>query len=106
MKKFKIKNRQKRKYIKKQELAASLSSAQAFTVGIIPLLLMAIAFFATFLISNPQFATNAVNSIHLIQPSLPEINLTFELPTITLPAITLPTINLPTVSMPQLSVPE
>lgn len=73
MKKFKIKNRQKRKYVKKNELATSFSKTQTLTVGLVPLLLMAIAFFATILMYNPVLSTIPVPTIQLSQPQLPDM---------------------------------
>lgn len=100
MRKFKIKNRKKRKYIKKSESAMSFSSVQSLTVGVIPLVLMAIAFFATTLMYNPSLARLSHPEV-----SLPEVNISFEMPAI--PQITLPapdfTFSRP--ELPEITVP-
>jgi hypothetical protein len=87
MRKFKIKNRTKRKYVKKHDLAVSLSQTQSLTLGVIPMLLVVIAFLATFFIANPP----------LNQPVLPEIQI---------PEMSLPQISLPAIEIPQLKTPE
>lgn len=99
MRKFKIKNRRKRKYVKKSELASSFSSVQSLTVGVVPLILMAIAFCTTFLISNPS----TLSSAKLPEVILPEVQFTWELPA--LPEFELP--SLPTLSsLPTLTLPD
>jgi hypothetical protein len=111
MRKFKVKNRQKRKYVKKQELAASFSHVYSLTLGIIPVLLMAIAFFTTFLISNPQYVTLPIQNTHLGMPAMP---VHLHLPKITLPSLDLassmPRVNfsfdMPTFSLPTVAIPE
>jgi hypothetical protein len=100
MRKFKVKNRRKRKYVRKQELATSLSQAQSLTLGVIPVLLIAIAFFATFMIGNPQMATSALADLRVGQPSLPD------LPQISLPQISVPQISLPDISVPAITMPK
>lgn len=90
MKQFKRKNRQKRKYVKKHDLESSLSHVLPLTLGVVPMLLMAVAFFTTFIISNPQVAKSA------------EANLSFHLPSIDIPEVTFPTISIPEVSLPEL----
>lgn len=116
MKKFKIKNRQKRKYVKKSDLASSLSSVQSFTVGLVPLVLMAIAFFTTVIMYNPPIKSlpNASGAFHMPAVpvvDLPKINFTFtipEMPKIVLPEI--PKLSLPSIpsvpSMPKITLPK
>lgn len=77
MRKFKIKNRRKRKYVKKNELAASYSSVQSLTVGLAPLLLMTVAFFTTVLMYNPPAIS--IYTLPKVSFALPEV------PTITIP---------------------
>ena len=110
MRKFKIKNRKKRKYIKKADLAASFSHVHSLTLGIIPMLLMAIAFFTTFLISNPQAVVLPIKSIRLTMPTLPSLPV---LPKVTLPQVAIPEITLPDIEinfdmpeLPQLALPS
>lgn len=52
MKKFKVKNRPKRKYVRK-EIVSHSSFSNTLALGVFPLLLMGIAFLATYLISHP-----------------------------------------------------
>lgn len=52
MRKFVVKNRQKRKYVRKSE-KQSLYSFSKTTYGILPILIMAVAFMATLVISTP-----------------------------------------------------
>ncbi len=67
MRKFVIKNRQKRKYTKKTEDTSSFSFSKT-AYGMVPLLVMFIAFMSTLFISTP------------FRDSLSNINFTFELP--------------------------
>src|SRR5215469_10415896 len=52
MRKFVVKNRQKRKYMRKSE-KESLYSFSKTTYGILPILIMAVTFMATVVISTP-----------------------------------------------------
>jgi hypothetical protein len=67
MRKFVIKNRHKRKYTKKSEVVSSYSSAKT-AYGMIPLIIMLIAFMSTIVISTP------------FRDSIANIRLTFEFP--------------------------
>ncbi len=67
MRKFVIKNRQKRKYTKKTKDTSSFSFSKT-AYGMVPLLVMLIAFMSTITISNP------------FRDSLSNINFIFELP--------------------------
>ena len=51
MKKFKIKNKPKRKYVRHKNEMADFSSSRSITMGVIPSILIAIAFTATYIIS-------------------------------------------------------
>ena len=76
MRKFVVKNRQKRKYVKKNE-KESLYSFSKTTYGILPILIMAVAFMATITISAP-FRNFFVN--FRINLQLPQIALSNPLP--------------------------
>ena len=52
MKKFKIKNKPKRKYVRHKAEMDYFSSSKSITMGVIPSILVALAFFATFIISS------------------------------------------------------
>ena len=67
MRKFVNKKRQKRKYTKKSEAASFYSSAKT-AYGMVPFLIMLIAFMSTFVISTP------------LRDSITNIKFTFELP--------------------------
>src|SRR5471030_899794 len=66
MRKFVVKNRQKRKYVRKSQKTSSYSFSKTF-YGTLPLLIMAIAFMATVIIS-PTFRTTLSNFKFTIQP--------------------------------------
>ena len=106
MRKFKVKNRRKRKYVKKHDLASSLSLTHTLTIGMLPALLIAIPFIATYLVYNftiPSVALPQMPEIvfHFTLPSLPQINL----PQMTLPAAPeMPEVSAPTV--PTITVPD
>lgn len=85
MRKFKIKNRRKRKYVKKSSAPASLSFTSTITIGIIPLVFAAVAFFTIYLISNPLTMLSLPSFSMPAMPELPEIQ--------PMPAITLPDIS-------------
>ncbi len=94
MKKFKVKNRPKRKYVKKNDLAQSYSSVQSLTVGLVPLLLMAIAFFTTIIMTSSYTANLNLPSMSL---SLPQISI---------PKTTFPEIKVNTPALPKITIPE
>lgn len=103
MRKFKIKNRRKRKYVKKNQWSNSLAHTQSITVGIIPAVLMAVAFFTTLLIANPPETTYipsfSMPHAAIPAPELPNWEITISAPSIpvvqlpALPAIILPDIE-------------
>src|SRR3712207_5890437 len=72
MKNFKIKNRRKRKYVKKNNLTSSLSLTHSLTLGILPAVLIAIPFIAMYLIY--KFPIISLQ-IPLALPSTPTITL-------------------------------
>lgn len=71
MKKFIIKNRRKRKYVKKSEKNSGYTFAKTL-YGMLPMLIMVIAFMATIVISTP------------FRNSLSHVRLTFQLPQLSL----------------------
>lgn len=94
MKKFKVKNRKKRKYIRKIS-SADISSSKTAFIGITPFLSIAIAFLTTTVINANPFSTIPFH--HSITFSWPTIVIpTFQLPEI---AISKPDINFPEINL-------
>jgi hypothetical protein len=74
MRKFKIKNRQKRKYTRKSVHASSFPHSQAISAGLLPLLILAIALVTTVIMSQAKGQTYAIDySLPIPQPKLPDI---------------------------------
>ncbi len=109
MKKFKVKNRQKRKYTR-HTVPQSTFSLRTLAVGLLPLLILAVAFGTTLLMNlNLREQTSSIPNPTLEIPTLtlPTIVLpTFTAPTFQAPIITFPTFTLPTVTTPEISFPE
>jgi hypothetical protein len=84
MSKFVVKNRQKRKYVRKREKSSSYSFSKTF-YGTLPILIMAVAFMATIIIS-PSFR-NAFSSFK------------FTLHPIQFPVLQIPKLQFPTFSI-------
>lgn len=115
MKKFKVKNRPKRKYVKKSDLAQSYSSTQSLTVGLVPLVLMAIAFFTTVFMTSSYTANLNLPAIRISLPEIPKVQLPQMLmpktyfPEIKMNAPELPkiaTAEMPTVTFPRITIPN
>jgi hypothetical protein len=74
MRKFKIKNRQKRKYTRKSVHASSFPHSQAISAGLLPLLILAIALVTTVIMSQAKGQTYAIDySLPIPQSKLPDI---------------------------------
>lgn len=82
MKKFKIKNRQKRKYVKKTAANLNFSASRAALFGMAPFFFVAVVFFMTAMMSNQVFS------------QLAKLNFSITLPTISYEPITEPFTNI------------
>ena len=88
MRKFKVKNRQKRKYTRHTEPQSSYPSSTIFA-GLLPVLFLAIAFLTTLLMNL----------------NLREQTVSFQ-PQFTMPQFTIPQFIIPQPSLPEISIPE
>lgn len=103
MKKFKVKNRQKRKYTRHAAVPQSTFSMRTLFASLLPLIILAIAF-ATMLLMNLNLREQTSSIEPLLQT--PTIQTpTFRLPEIPFPTITLPGLSLPTISAPSIEAP-
>jgi hypothetical protein len=84
MSKFVVKNRQKRKYVRKSEKSSSYSFSKTF-YGTLPILIMAVAFMATIIIS-PSFRNTFSNFKFILHP--------IQFPVLQIPKLQLPTFSI------------
>ena len=107
MKKFKIKNRQKRKYTRHAAVPQSTFSFRALFVSLLPMLVLAFVFATMLLINLNLREKPSAFQPSFEAPSLPTFRIPeITFPTLTLPTITAPQITFPTITWPQVALPE
>ncbi len=111
MKKFKIKNRPKRKYVRKNSATVNFSASRAALFGMVPFVLFALVFFVTIILSNQALSQLTKLNLSITLPTISYEPLTqvYEkiqqsIPTITpitLPAMPKITVQIPTIDLQQ-----